>query len=162
MTPRRLSTLVLLAALVIAAPLAARPGGWDSPGWGGPGWGAPRWGSARDIRPDRSRDGKVEVASFRAAGEVAGALGQGAIAVAAAPGALGSERELATYEAAVVDRLVRAGYDSTAAGASAQVAEFRITHTQIEPQAPPHRPVSGAMTMGVSNRGTMMGMAVNV
>ena len=27
---------------------------------------------------------------------------------------------------------------------------------------PPHKPVSGEMTMGVSNRGSMMGMAVLV
>lgn len=168
MTIRPTAAASLAAALLavgIAAPLAAQPGrgGWGEPGWGAePGW-AER--DARFGREPSSREGKVDVARFRAEGEAALALGKGTISVAAAPGEanLADPRELATYEAAVVDRLAKAGYDvATADPAGGQVTELRIVHAVVTPQEAPHKPVSGQMTMGVSNRGSMLGMALAV
>lgn len=154
-----LRSAVLAGTLaVLAMPLAAQPG----PGWGASGW------PARDARFGRdapSREGKVEVARFLAEGSAAEALGKGSVTVAAAPAGAGDadERELATYEAAVIDRLAGAGYDVvTPDPVGGQVVELRIVHAEVVPQEAPHKPVSGAMTMGVSNHGSMMGMAVAV
>ncbi|WP_374528982.1 hypothetical protein [Novosphingobium sp.] len=143
---------------ILAAPLAAQP----YPGWGGSDW------PSRDARFGRdapSPEGKVQVARFRAEGAAADALGKGAVAVIASPAAPGDgdERELATFEAAVVDQLAGVGYDvATPDPTGGQVVELRIVHAEVVPQEAPHKPVSGAMTMGVSNRGSMMGMAVAV
>ena len=40
--------------------------------------------------------------------------------------------------------------------------ELRLIRREVRPKEPPRKPVSGAMAVGVSNRGTMTGMAVNV
>ncbi|MEN9683302.1 MAG: hypothetical protein RLZZ427_1053 [Pseudomonadota bacterium] len=110
-----------------------------------------------------SREGRIDVARFRAADAAADGLGKGVIAVAAMPAAIAPEREQATYEAAVVDQLAKAGYDvATTDPAGGQVAELRLAHSVVEPAEPPHKPVSGAMTMGVSNHGSMLGMAIAV
>ncbi len=68
-----------------------------------------------------------------------------------------------TYEAAVIDQLVAAGYDTQAvAGAQDQQVELRLRRSVVQPQEAPHKPVSGEMEMGVSNRGSMMGMGINI
>ena len=73
------------------------------------------------------------------------------------------ERSGATFEAAVIDQLVKAGYETRpASGAEGQRAELRIVHGVIEPQEPPHKPVSGTMEVGISNRGSMTGMGINI
>ena len=43
-----------------------------------------------------------------------------------------------------------------------QITEVTVTRDVIQPEEAKKSPVSGAMSMGVSNRGSMMGMAVNV
>jgi hypothetical protein len=142
-------TAVALTAIA-AAPVAAQR-------WGYPG--AYPYGWDRGPHPfqpstDRSREGKVEVTRFLAEGEAAQALGHGAISVAAANDALVDERERATYEAAVIDRLAGAGYDTQAkAGDSGQTVELHIRHGEIEPPEAPHKPVSGEMSVGVDSRG---------
>lgn len=154
---------VMILAAALAAPLAAQPGWGAEPGWNRePGWGMREPGYGHEAP---SREGKVDVARFRAEGDAALALGKGTISVIAAPAdaSLAEPRELATYEAAVIDRLAKAGYDvATADPAGGQVTELRIVHAEVAPQEAPHKPVSGAMTMGVSNRGSMMGMALAV
>lgn len=72
-------------------------------------------------------------------------------------------RRGATFEAAVIDRLVIAGYDtSQPSGTAGQRAELRIVRGVAEPEAPPHKPVSGTMEVGVSNRGSMAGMGIHI
>lgn len=66
------------------------------------------------------------------------------------------------FEAAVVDRLAAAGYDVANSQAPAQIAEVTVSHATIVPPEAPHRPVSGEVSVGVSNRGTSYGMALAV
>jgi hypothetical protein len=110
------------------------------------------------------REGKVEVSRFLAEGSAARALGHGTIAVAASDEGLGNERERATYEAAVIDQLAGAGYDTAvAAGASGQTVELTVRHAEIAPAEGPRKPVHGAMSLGVSSRGsTYQSLAIGV
>lgn len=154
--------LLSLAALAIAAPAYARPGDY------GPSWGNTA-SDRHDMRQDRLNprsdkpEGQIKVSRFVADGLAPGTLAHGAIAVAAAPAADWDPRELATYEAAVIDELVHAGYDTATPGSEGgQIVELRIARQQVEPQEAPHKPVSGEMTVGASNRGTMTGMAINI
>ncbi|MGZ3171999.1 MAG: hypothetical protein ACXWJC_02800 [Croceibacterium sp.] len=141
-------TAVALTALA-ATPLAAQR--WGYPGGYPYGWDR---GPDRFPTPDRSRDGKVEVTRFVAEGPAAQALGHGPIAIAKADDALVDERERATYEAAVIDRLAGAGYDTQVkAGDGGQTVELHIRHAEIAPPEAPHRPVSGEMSVGVSSHG---------
>ena len=140
------------------------------PGWGGPGWDRPGWD--RPGGPDRARagvgtgrEGKVQVDTFAAEGPDGAQLGKGAIAVIEAPagGGLTAPRELATYEAAVIDALARSGYDTaTRDPAGGQLAEVRVLRAEAVPEDAPRKPLSGEMAMGVSNHGSMMGMALNL
>jgi hypothetical protein len=139
---------VALLAVAVTPALAQR--------WGYPGADPYSWDRApRSISgSDRSREGKVEVTRFLAQGTDAGALGHGAIAVAAASEGTADERERATYEAAVIDRLAGAGYDTQKkAGDDGQTVELHIRHAEAEPAEAPHKPVSGEMSVGVSSRG---------
>lgn len=156
--PRLLILGSLIAAGLLAAPVAAQPGMW-----GDRGWSAEPGRYARGARSaSTSREGKVQVARFVADNAAAAALGKGSIAVIEAPAASPVDaREMATYQAAVIDALAGAGYD-TATPDGAQISEVRVLHTEAEPQEAPRKPVSGEMMMGVSNRGTMMGMGINI
>jgi hypothetical protein len=131
--------------------------------WGYPGAYRYGWDHAPAASRDRSGEGKVEVTRFLADGVSAAALGHGTIAVAAASDGLADERERATYEAAVIDRLAGAGYDTLAkAGDAGQAVELNIRHAEIEPAEAPHKPVHGAMEVGVSNRGSYQALAIGV
>ena len=188
--------IALFAAALVVPAGAVVAHGWGG-GWGGAGWDAP-------ASPDR--DGVVTSSVFRAEGAAA-VLGHGRVAVAAMPAARedGDEapegdaprdplapaagaslapaagdpfgREAATYQAAVVDRLARAGYQTALPVAAAagngppapagvpvadQIAYVRIVHAEASPGDAPHRPVSGAMAVGVSNRGSGMALALNI
>lgn len=148
---------VTLVSLAAAPALAQR--------WGGPGFGADRYGWDRSPRAtsDRGREGKVEVTRFLAEGAGAAALGHGPITVAAQQSALTDERERATYEAAVIDRLAHAGYDTaTAAGTSGQTVELTIRHVEVTPPEAPRKPVSGEMAVGVSNHGSYQALGLNI
>jgi len=170
MLPSRSAVLqtVIVALLGLSGTaLLAQRGGWGGTGWDGPSWREPAW-SDRGARQAPSREGKVDVARFRAEGDAALALGHGAITVvpmAAEPdaesGLPDSDGPNPTFEAAVEDRLVKAGYDTVhPAPGSGQTAEVRIMRAQAEPAEAPQKPVSGEMTMGVSNRGSMLGVAL--
>ncbi|MBO9498929.1 MAG: hypothetical protein J7496_13695 [Novosphingobium sp.] len=175
-----------LIALSLATAASARPGGWGSPGWDdgwNGGWSArdwadSRWNSPYGMRNGRDdREGKVETASFVAPGDAAAALGKGRVAVQlAAPAQPDPQEDFrllrqdgppavpgAPYEAAVIDQMVRAGYDTTGpAGSETQVVELNLVRSVLVPPEAKHKPVSGEMEMGVSNRGTMVGGAINL
>lgn len=153
--------LLILTAVAGADPVLAQP-----PGWGGPGWGA---GSFRDRGPGParrsadSREGKVEISRFVAEDVAAGTLGQGRIGVGAMPGGSADARQSATFEAAIVDQLAKAGYDTvTPDPAGGQIAEVRVIHDVVRPEETRRSPVSGETTIGVGNRGSYMGMALAV
>ena len=156
--------MLLLALIVAASPAAARHGD-NFPG--DQGWEAGDRLRPPDMRRDRGRnddsDGRVNVARFVAPNLQPGTLGHGSITVASVPGALADPQEVAVYESAVTDQLIHAGYDTAVADSSSgQVVELRLVHNQVQPKAPPRKPVSGEMAVGVSNRGTMTAMALNV
>lgn len=123
-----------------------------------------RWDSPMDQRIGRQNaepSRKVEVEAFQAA-DAAALLGKGPITVAAAEGAE-AEWKLPVYEAAVVDQLAKLGYQTAVSGAEGgQVAQFGIRHEQVMPEEPKRKPVSGAMEVGVSNRGNYTAMALNI
>ncbi|MDE2405880.1 MAG: hypothetical protein KGM17_14520 [Sphingomonadales bacterium] len=156
----------VLPAIVIASAspaLAHPPGGWGGPGWsagwGGPGWGRPA-ADSRSAGRD-SREGRVSAEHFVADG-VAAQLGHGALAVRAEPGGSGDAREAATFEAAVIDQLAKAGYDTARPDpAGGQVVEVHVVRDMVAPAEPKRSPVSGAMEVGVSNHGSMMGLQLN-
>lgn len=156
--------LLILTAAAGADPVVAQPSGWGG-GWEGPredggfgyrGYGTPRRGSD-------AREGKVQVSRFVAEDVDIAALGHGPIGVAAMPGGTGDARQGATFEAAVVDQLAKAGYDTvTPDAARGQLAEVRVIRDVVRPEEGKRSPVSGETTVGVSNRGSFAGMAINV
>lgn len=123
-----------------------------------------RWDSPMDQRIGRQNaepSRKVEVEAFQAA-DAAALLGKGPITVAAAEGAE-AEWKLPVYETAVVDQLAKLGYQTAVSGAEGgQVAQIGIRHEQVMPEEPKRKPVSGAMEVGVSNRGNYTAMALNI
>jgi hypothetical protein len=155
--------LLILTAAAGADPVVAQPSGWGG-GWGGPssggGFGYRGYGSSR--RGPDDREGKVQVSRFTAEDIDVATLGRGPIGVAAMPGSTGDEREGATFEAAVIDQLAKAGYDTVTPGARGQVAEVRVIRDVVRPEETKRSPVSGETTVGVSNRGSFASMAVNV
>lgn len=140
--------LTAVSLIALAAPAVAQR-------WGYPGAYPYGWDRAPVPSRDRSREGKVEVTRFLAEGTAAQALGHGAIsvAVAATDDGLADERERATYEAAVIDRLAGVGYDTMAKGDGGQSVELHIRHAEVEPSELPHKPVSGEMAVGIDSRG---------
>ncbi len=150
--------LVATCALAAAPALAQQVGGWGTER----GWDTGRDWSRSAGSDDSARIGKVEVSRFRTAGEAAAALGKGTLTVVAAPDVPVSAPGAAAYEAAVVDVLAHAGYDTAVTAGSGQVAEVRVTRDVLVPQEAPHKPVSGEMAMGVSNYGSMMGLGINI
>ena len=156
MNRTRMAVALSLALTPLATPALAH-------GWGGAGWGADRWSGPTSRQGDGPVEGHVTVSRFVAEGPAAQALGHGTVAAIPAPGEPSAEpRELATYQAAVIDRLARQGYRTDVPEAAAgQLVELRLTHDEVAPQEV-HKPVSGEATVGMSNRGSMMGLAVAV
>lgn len=168
MTTRRLAASALLISLLAAAaPGAARPGGWGSPGWGSPRWGSPGWGSptyggwGQSRQSDRDdREGRVDSDQFMADG-VADQLGHGPVIVAEAAGGTADARDQAAYEAAVVDQLIKAGYDTAKPDPEGgQVVELRIVRDVLVPEEQKRKPVSGEVSVGTGTYGSSVGMAV--
>jgi hypothetical protein len=145
---RPLLPLAALAVLTLAAaPAVAQR--WGAPYGGFNGWDR----SSPDFSPSRAREGKVEVTRFVADGAAAQALGHGPIAVAPAGESLADERERATYEAALIDRLAGVGYDTATKAAVSQTVEFTIRHAEVAPAQARRNPVRGSMAVGVDSRG---------
>src|SRR3569623_462696 len=150
-------------ALAVSTPALAQWGGpWGYGGYRGAGWDRPGWrGPARSDHD--AREGKVEVSRFLASGELARTLGHGSVEVTPGKDALADAREQAAYEAAVIDQMVKAGYQTSGTqGASEQLVEFTIKHAELEPAEAKHKPVSGEMDVGVSHRGSAVGMALDI
>lgn len=165
MKPARLSSLLLAAMLAAAAsPVLAWPGNqWDG-GWGRGGRGSDPYGSGWDnsSHGNDPREGKVHVDRF-VAPDAKLALSQMHVAVVAAPGGSGDEREDATFEAAVVDQLAKAGYDTINPDLkSGLITEVRAGRDVVVPEEARHSPVSGEMEAGVSNRGSGFGLGISV
>jgi hypothetical protein len=155
--------LAITLVLTALQPAAARPGSWGGAGtmrgWGESAFPAER--SALDRTRD-SREGRIDADSFIAE-NAAAILGHGEIVVTTQSDSVADARDSADYEAAMVDQLVKAGYDTSApAPDRGQIAEIRISRAVLVPEEPKRKPVSGEMSAGVSNHGTMMGMAIFV
>jgi hypothetical protein len=149
----RLALIAVSLVSLVATPALAQPWGYpDRYGWDRPA----RTGA------DRSREGKVEVTRFVADGAAAQALGHGPIAVAGPDGDPADARERAIYEAAVIDQLAGAGYDTATRSDGGQTIELTIRRAEVEPAEAPRKPVSGAMEVGVSNRGSYHGLGINI
>ena len=154
----RVRIFSLLLAALAATPVLAQPYGGYGGGFGGDHWGSllPDRGERTSAQPSK----KVDVTAYRAA-DAGDLLGKGRIVVAAIDGSE-AEWKLPVYEAAVVDELARRGYDTANATGAGQVAQVAISHATVVPEEAPHKPVSGAMSTTVSNRGTGFGMALAV
>ncbi|GGY98044.1 DUF4136 domain-containing protein [Novosphingobium colocasiae] len=159
--------LALTGAAVLTGPALARPGGWNDPYGAGPGWrGSPMGdGPASTARSADPREGRVEVSRFVSAGPGAASLGKGQIAV----GSTSADKDFmafsrrATFEAAVIDALIRQGYDTRHADAPGhQSASLRISRSVLTPAEEKRSPVSGTAAMEVGSRGSAYGLAVNV
>jgi len=152
--------MVLAAVFTLSAvPALAQPG-WGG-GWGGAGFGsATRWDRApRDtIRDDR--EGRVDAERFLAEGAAA-ALGKGTVTLRSLPGSTAQGREQATFEAAIIDQLAKAGYDTvTPDSMGGQIIELTITRDELEPAEDKKNPISGSGTVGVSNHGSFMALSL--
>ena len=163
--PRARTLSLLFAAIASTPAMAQHMGGMMGSGWAdGPGGDSyERYpGHARNS-PEPSR--KVDVEAYRAA-DAGDALGKGRIVIAGVDGPGGPEADiesadkLPVYEAAVVDQLARKGYDTATALDPRQVAQVAVSHDVVVPEEAAHKPVSGAMSTTVSNRGTGFGMAL--
>lgn len=160
------STLLLLGALAAAVPAMAQPG-WGRGGFGGyGGMGRGDWGSSRlSSRASNTRDdreGKVDAAQFTA-DDAGVALGHGPVAVTIVQGSTTGASDQPAYEAAVIDQLVKAGYDTIKPDpTSGQIAELRIVRDVLVPKEEKRKPVSGEVTVGAGTYGTFTGMALNV
>lgn len=159
------AALALFPFVILSAsvPVLARPGAYPG-GWNGGVMGPQDMQRGRAPDTGRSNEGKVEVSRFVAADLAPGTLGHGPVSVTAAQPAIDSgPYSSPTYEAAVIDQLVRAGYETAITDApGGQAVELRISRHDVQAREAPHKPVSGEMTVGAGNRGSMMGMAVNV
>ncbi|MES2301083.1 MAG: DUF4136 domain-containing protein [Pseudomonadota bacterium] len=150
---------LLFCAVLIGMPTVVQAQGYPGGGWNRPMMNQRLRGD--DGRRMAEPAKKVDVEAFRAA-DAAALLGKGPITVAAAPGAE-AEWKLPVYEAAVVDQLAKLGYDTAVSGAEGgQIAQIGITHDVVVPEEAKKKPVSGAMEVGVSNRGSYSALALNV
>jgi len=126
-----------------------------SGGYGGDFGGSGRYSTTRD-----DREGRVDAERFLADGAIP-LLGHGRITLRTMPGTTASDREQATFEAAVVDQLAKAGYDTAGPdGDGGQIVEITVVRDQLEPAEEKRNPISGSAMMGVSNRGSMMGLSL--
>lgn len=159
----------LARALGVACAAGLLAGGAQAqPGWGGGfgryggGWGDYGGrGYGPTSAPHDPREGKVDAEGF-VAPDAAPLLGAGHVAVTSAAGSTAEGREQATYEAAILDQLAKAGYDiATKDPSGGQVTEITITHDELAPAQDKHSPLSGEVDAGVSNRGSGLAVALN-
>jgi hypothetical protein len=150
-----------LAALPLSAAAQMRGDPFGRSAWGSP-YGSSRLDRDWRDRRQQSREGQVTAEQFKADG-ADDLLGAGVIRVQVLPDSSPQERERLDYEAAMLDRLGAAGYDISGSGTGAtQVAQIRVVRDVAEPAEERRSPVSGEGSVMVSNRGSAMGLAVNV
>lgn len=153
--------IAALAGFALAAPACAQPAEWERPGMG------PMVPPPDDYGPIYAgrdpREGKIETSTFTARSPSVSALGHGPIVVAPEGAGVGSSPEDVAYEAALVDQLAKAGYQTDAQPkAGGQTIEFVVSHIVVEPPEPPHSPVSGEMAVEGGRRGTGVGLAIGI
>ena len=163
--PSRVSgALIALAALSVATSASAQR--MRGPYWPayGPGFG---WRSntfmASNLRSEQRRpvEGNTAVARFIAQGAAA-KLRHGPIEVKAVQED-GPPLAAAVFEAAVVDQLTKLGYETAKPDPNGgQIAEVQFSRITVIPEEQKRKPVSGETMIGVSNRGSMFGMALAV
>lgn len=156
---RYLALAASLAAAFTASALLAYPGGWNDPF-------APRAAGRLPSSGQRppNLEGRIEVARFHFDGAAAQALAKGLLTVAprSIEGTPDDPRRSAIFEAAIEDRLLQFGYSRAPSGTSeGQLAQVSIASREIIPAEQKHKPLSGEMTMGVSNHGTMLGLGLH-
>ncbi|WP_353230571.1 DUF4136 domain-containing protein [Novosphingobium sp.] len=178
---RVLACTAALAALALPGMAMAQHhgGGWGNSPWQDDRepWRNDRVATQGNAEPSRA----IDVETFRAA-DAGDLLGKGRIVVTdtsppppspvpvASDGALAprdpdetaSPAKLPVYEAAVIDQLAGKGYDVAHASDPAQLIEIAVSRDVVAPEEAPHKPVSGEMSVGVSNRGVGYGMAIAV
>lgn len=169
---RAMNTIRKTALVAVTLALLAGTGAQARPGWG-PGWGD-RWGSRWDdpllspsspSRAGDAREGKVEVSRFVAQVPQAQELGHGPVSVESenGDGPWIEPTVRRTFEAAVVDALVGAGYDTLHADVpQAQLTKVKVSRMVLVPAEEKRSPVSGTAAVGVSNYGTSYGLGINV
>lgn len=166
---RLFSAAVVIAIGLTGSAAVAQAGRWGGSRWGDSRWDGDRRGGERSFHNGDSREGKIETTRFRVEGDAALALAHGPITVVPmAADDISSEggdvQALvptgATYEAAVEDQLVHAGYQTATAAPAGQIAEVRVTRIEAAPPEQPRKPLSGEMSVGVSNRGSAVGLAL--
>lgn len=109
-----------------------------------------------------SLDDHVSTARFIAK-DANAKLGHGPITVKTSSGANLPPDIAPLFEAAVIQHLVAAGYNTAQPdGPDSQTADLIITRTILVPEAEKQEAIRGSGTMGVSNRGAMMGLALNI
>ena len=177
-----LAVVMAVATVAPAGAGLAQSGGWGGTGWGGQGWGGQGWGGQgsggqgrespgwgrpavqRDQRAGGGNEGRVSVERFVSNAPLATELGHGTILVSSqSPGAsyLG-EPDRAAFEAAMVDRLIKAGYETAVArSVGGQLAVLTVSRQVIEP-AEAKQPVHGSAAMEVGSRGSAYGLALDV
>ncbi len=151
-----LRNALLLPALAIAAPLLAQSDRFDR--------GAPPATITSQGNAEPST--RIAVEAFRAADALA-LLGKGRIVITDASPIPDDTNQppddtMPIYEAAIIDELARKGYDVAHVADPGQLAEVTVSHAVVVPEEARHKPVSGAMSVGVSNRGIGYGLAIGV
>jgi hypothetical protein len=104
--------------------------------------------------------GPVEVTRFHKEAALP-QLGQGTIAIEAAPGMDGDSLELASYKSAVSRELTKIGYQSAAAGSGNQVALVRIERFAFQPQRD-GGPVSVGVGGSTGSWGSGVGLGIGL
>ncbi|MGE4303174.1 MAG: hypothetical protein AB7E24_03965 [Novosphingobium sp.] len=151
-----------MAAMLTASPQAAaqvRPWG---PDWRYPEWNSPARAPVSDRRHRDAREGRVDVNRFVVAGAD---LGHGLVSVESesGDGPWTGETQRAAYEAAIIDSLIGAGYETRhTSDENAQVVRLKISRRVLAPAEEKRNPVSGSAAMSVGTYGSAYGLAVNV
>lgn len=101
------------------------------------------------------------VSVTRFTGQQPAQLGQGTIAVRAAPGEPGGTLEFSQWEQAVSAELATLGYRVTSGGAAAQVAEVRVDRFTDAPQGR-RGPVNVGVGGSTGSYGSGVGMGVGI
>lgn len=161
-----------IAASLLASSAQAQWGpGWGGGGWGG-GWNRPGWnGSMLDSPRARTssadpREGRVEVSRFVSPDAAAVAeLGHGPVSVESesGEGAWVDAGVRRTYEAAIIDALVGAGYDTLHPDTpQPQIAKLRISRQVLAPAEEKRSPVSGTAAVEAGTYGQAYGLGINI
>jgi len=102
----------------------------------------------------------VEVNRF--VGAAPARLGNGTIAVRAAPGEAGGSLEFAAYQQAVAAELAQLGYRVVESGGAAQLAELRVARSAERPLTGGRSPVNVGVGGSTGSYGSGLGLGVGI